>query len=376
MNIAVVREQAPGETRVALVPAHIQTLKKISPSVAVYIERGAGKTAGYPDDEYSEKGGHIVDREEALSKADVLLTVRACAAGGFGGDGDLSPLPAGATIIGQLNPYENHPAFDAVASGGYRAFALEKLPRITRAQSMDVLSSQANLAGYRAVLLGALELPKIFPMMMTAAGTIVPARVFVVGVGVAGLQAIATARRLGAVVSAYDIRPAVKEQVQSLGARFIELDLSTSQTESSGGYAKEMDEEFYRKQREKMLEVVAESDVVITTAAIPGKKAPILITEEMVHAMHPGSVVVDLAAERGGNCALTRPDERVSEGDVTILGPVNVPAGVAHHASQLYSRNITSFLESIVQDGSIAINEEDEIVAATLVSTATTKEES
>lgn len=376
MNIAVVREQAPGETRVALVPAHIPALMKGSPAVTVYVERGAGTQAGYPDEEYTEKGGQIVDRDEALSKADVLLTVRACAAGGFGSDGDLSPLPAGATLIGQLNPYEDHPSFDALASGGYRAFALEKLPRITRAQSMDVLSSQANLAGYRAVLLGALELSKIFPMMMTAAGTIVPARVFVVGVGVAGLQAIATARRLGAVVSAYDIRPAVKEQVKSLGARFIELELSSSQTESTGGYAKEMDEEFYRKQREKMLEVVAESDVVITTAAIPGKKAPILITGEMVHAMHPGSVVVDLAAERGGNCELTRPDERVTEKGVSILGPVNVAAGVAHHASQLFSKNITSFLETIVRDGSIVINEEDEIVAATLVSAEKTKEDS
>ena len=366
MNIAVLQESAPGETRVALVPTHIPGLIKMGAEVLV--EKGAGFVAGYPDDEYSDKGAQLTDRESALKKADILLTVRSLAAGGFGNDGNLAPLKSGATIVGQLNPYESHPSFDALEAGGYTAFALEKIPRITRAQSMDVLSSQANLAGYRSVLLGALALSKIFPMMMTAAGTVVPARVFVVGVGVAGLQAIATAKRLGAVVSAYDIRPAVKEQVESLGARFIELDLpTTDDTETSGGYAQEMDEEFYRKQREKMTEAVAAADVVITTAAVPGKPAPTLVTREMVAAMHPGTVVVDLAADRGGNCELTSPGETVDADGVKILGPVNVAAGIAHHASQLYSKNITSFLETIISEGQLNINRDDEIVAATLV---------
>ncbi len=365
MNVAVLRESAPGERRVALVPAHVPGLLKMDMSVLV--ETNAGLSAGYPDAEYLEKGATVTDRNTILTQADLLLAVRAMAAGGFGDDGSLKPLRLGAVVIGQLNPWESHPAFDAVRTGEYTAFSLEKIPRITRAQSMDVLSSQANLAGYRAVLLGALELPKMFPMMMTAAGTVVPARVFVVGVGVAGLQAIATAKRLGAVVSAYDIRPAVKEQVESLGARFIELDLTTGETETAGGYAREMDEEFYRKQREKMLEVVSESDVVITTAAIPGKPAPKLVTDEMVRAMRPGTVIVDLAAERGGNCELTVPGETVDVAGVHVLGPVNVPSGLAHHASQLFSKNITAFMETIVRDGTLHIDMEDEIVAATIV---------
>ena len=365
MNITVIKESAPDEFRVALAPAHVPALTALNATITV--ERGAGERAGFPDTLYLEKGAEIADRQDALKTADVVITVRGGAGGGIGDAGELAELKRGAILVGQLAPYAPHPSFNALVEHRLSAFSLERIPRITRAQSMDVLSSQANLAGYRAVLLAALELPKIFPMMMTAAGTVVPARVFVVGVGVAGLQAIATAKRLGAVVSAYDIRPAVKEQVESLGARFVEIDLDAENTESGGGYAREMDEEFYRKQREKMLEVVAESDVVVTTAAIPGRKAPILITKEMVSAMHPGAVIVDMAAERGGNCELTRAGETVNEDGVRILGPQNIAAGVANHASQLFSKNITTFLETIIRDGAPTIDRADEIVAATLI---------
>lgn len=367
MNIVVITETAPDEPRVALVPADVPGLTKTGATVVV--EAGAGSAAGFTDEEYVEKGAQIVTRAEALQQADVLCAVRiASAANPAAGGGVVEQLPEGAAVVALMNPYAPHPDFAVMAQRRQRAFALERIPRITRAQSMDVLSSQANIAGYRAVLLGATALPKLFPMMMTAAGTVVPARVFVVGVGVAGLQAIATAKRLGAVVSAYDIRPAVKEQVQSLGARFVEIELDAGDTETSGGYAREMDEEFYRKQREKMLEVVAETDVVITTAAIPGKKAPILVTQEMVEAMAPGTVVVDLAAERGGNCALTTAGETVTHGGVRILGPVNLAAEAAHHAAQLFSRNVATFLKELVsEEGSLTVDTEDEIVAATLI---------
>ena len=255
----------------------------------------------------------------------------------------------------------------ALADAKVTAFAMELIPRITRAQSMDALSSMANLAGYKAVLLAANHLPKIFPMMMTAAGTIIAAKVFIVGVGVAGLQAIATAKRLGAMVSAYDIRPAVKEQVQSLGAKFVEMELDTGDSETSGGYAKAMDEEFYKKQREMMLKVVAESDVVITTAAVPGKKAPILVTEEMVKGMNPRSVVVDLAAERGGNCEITEPGEIIVKHDVTIVGTTNLPSAIPFHASQTYSKNVTNLMGLLVKEGKLDLNMEDEIISGTVV---------
>jgi NAD(P) transhydrogenase subunit alpha len=255
------------------------------------------------------------------------------------------------------------------ADKGLTLFALELLPRITRAQSMDVLSSQANLAGYKAALLAADALPKLFPMMMTAAGTITPSRVFVVGAGVAGLQAIATARRLGAVVSAYDVRPAVKEQVESLGARFAEIGLDSQDAQDSGGYAKEMGKDFYRRQAEMMSGVLAESDAVITTAAVPGRKAPILVTQAMVEGMRPGSLIVDLAAERGGNCELTRPGGVVEHGGVKILGPLNLPSQVPYHASQLYGRNIATFLLHVARSGSVSIDASDEITAGTLVAT-------
>lgn len=366
VTIGVVRETAAGESRVALVPADVPTLLKRG--ARVLIECGAGLPAGYPDEKYGEKGAEIVgDRAGVLAGADLLMVVRGGAANPEGGAADAAALRREAAIVGLLDPWQPDPAFDTMVERHQRAFALERLPRITRAQSMDVLSSQANLAGYRAVLLAATHLPRIFPMLMTAAGTVVPARVLVVGVGVAGLQAIATAKRLGAVVSAYDVRPAVKEQVESLGARFVELDLDAHDSETTGGYAKQMDEDFYRRQRELMTAVVAEQDVVITTALIPGKAAPTLVTADMVRAMAPGSVIVDLAAERGGNCELTRPGETAREGEVQIVGPLNIASGVAHHASQLYSRNIVTFLATILAEGELKVDRDDEIIAATLV---------
>jgi NAD(P) transhydrogenase subunit alpha len=271
------------------------------------------------------------------------------------------------TLIGAFEPLTAFDAAREVAAKGVTQFALELVPRITRAQSMDILSSMATIAGYKAVLLAAEHLPKMFPMMMTAAGTIKPAKVFVIGAGVAGLQAIASSRRLGGQVQAYDVRPAVKEQVESLGAKFIEMELDTGAAEDKGGYAKAMGEEFYQKQREMMTRVVAEQDVVITTAAVPGKKAPVLITAEMVRGMRPRSVIVDLAAERGGNCELTRPGETVMEHDVTIVGPTNLPATVPYHASQMYAKNISTFLLNMIKEGKLELDMEDEIVAETLV---------
>ena len=326
MIVAVPRETYSGETRVALVPASLPALAKAG--AEVLIERSAGQAAGFPDDAYTGRGAKIVGREE-LFAADVILQVRAAGANAEAGRADLDCFRKDQIVIGSCDPLGTPEPAAELAGRGVTLFALELLPRITRAQSMDVLSSMATIAGYRAVLLAAETLPKMFPMMMTAAGTLAPAKVFIMGVGVAGLQAIATARRLGAVVSANDIRPAVKEQVQSLGAKFVELALDTSAAEGKSGYAKEMGEEFLKKQRELIARVIAESDVVITTAAVPGKKAPILVTAEMVAGMAPGAVIVDLAAERGGNCELTKPGETVVSGGVTILGPENLPSGGA-----------------------------------------------
>jgi len=380
MKIGVVKEGALGEKRVALVPADIPALRKAadaapgSASVQILVETGAGTAAGYTDDAYREKGATITSRGAVLSGADLLLAVRAGAANPQTGASDARALKEGATLIGLLEPWAPDPALAILAQRKIRTFSMERIPRITRAQSMDVLSSQANLAGYRAALMAAQELPRMFPMMMTSAGTLVPARVFVVGVGVAGLQAIATAKRLGAVVSAYDVRSAVKEQVHSLGARFVEMTLDADETESAGGYAREMSEEFYRRQREMMSAVVRESDVVITTAAVPGKRAPVLVTAEMVAGMKPGSVVVDLAAERGGNCELTRPGECVPHGGVRVMGPVNVASTIAFHASQLFSRNIVTLLGELIRGGgasagetSFPVDYDDEIVRATLI---------
>jgi len=366
MIVGVVKETFPGETRVALVPASVQQL--VRADLEVLVEPGAGTAAGYEDASYTDKGATLAaDRADVWRRADVVVQVRALGANPEAGKTDLERMRPGQTVIATCEPLTEHDATRAVAATGATLFSMEMMPRITRAQSMDILSSMATIAGYKAVLLGADALPKLFPMMMTAAGTLAAARVFVVGAGVAGLQAIASARRLGAVVHAYDVRPVVREQVESLGGKFVELELSTDTAEDAGGYAKELGEDFYAKQREMMLSVVAESDVVITTAAIPGKKAPILVTREMVEGMHRGSVVVDLAAERGGNCELTKPGERVDHNGVTILGPLNIPADVPYHASQMYSKNVATFLLHLVKDGELVVDLEDEITNGTLI---------
>jgi len=364
MKIAVLKEIFPGERRVAVVPATIPALVKSG--LDVMVETAAGEAAGFPDEAYRTAGARIVSREEAFG-ADCLLAVRTCGAGGEGWCHDRDRLRHGTVLIGMCDPLGSPGSCQQAAEKGIMLFSLELVPRITRAQSMDVLSSQANIAGYRAVLLAANTLPRILPMMTTAAGTITPAKVLVLGAGVAGLQAIATAKRLGAQVSGYDVRPAVKEQVQSLGAKFVELPLETGSSEAAGGYAKAMGEEFYARQRELLGRVVAESDVVICTALIPGQKAPVLVTAEMVARMKPGSVIVDMAAERGGNCEGSKPDETVVVDGVTILGPTNLPAEVAGHTSQLYAKNIATFLEHLVKSGLPTVAADDEICRETLV---------
>ena len=364
MKIGVIKERAKHESRVAVVPNHVATL--IKQGYTVYLEKGAGEKAGHSDALYKEKGVEVVNTLELLiEKADVLLTVRAGAADERGED-FAKKLRKDQIVIGLLEPYQAHPAFDAMLNQNITSFSMELIPRTTRAQSMDVLSSMANLAGYQSVVIGAQNSTKIFPMMMTAAGTIPPANVFVLGVGVAGLQAIATAKRLGAVVSAYDVRSEVKEQVNSLGAKFVEFALESASGE--GGYAKEMDEAYYQKQRELMKAELSSKDVVITTANIPGKKAPILITEEMVKGMQKGSVIVDLAAERGGNCELTEKGKTVIKHGVTIVGPENLAAQLVSNASMLYSKNITSFLQNLwIKNELGKINWDDDIVLATVV---------
>ena len=366
MIVGIPRETCPGERRVAVVPAAMAPLAK--KGIEVLVEAGAGEASGYTDHEYLDKGAKLVPRAELFQRADIILQVRSHGANPDAERTDLPLLRQGQLVIGTSDPLGEPKAVQELAQKGVTAFSLELVPRITRAQSMDVLSSMATIAGYKAVLLAANELPRMFPMMMTAAGTIKPARVFVVGAGVAGLSAIATAKRLGAVVEAYDVRPAVKEQVQSLGGKFVEFELETSAAEDKGGYAKAQDEAFYAKQREMMLRVVAGNDVVITTAAIPGRKAPILVTEAMVQGMQPGSVVVDLAAERGGNCELTKPGESVIAHGVTVLGPMNVPATVPFHASQMFAKNITTFLLSMFdKEGKLVLDMKDEVVRETMV---------
>jgi NAD(P) transhydrogenase subunit alpha len=362
MRVGIPKETWPGETRVALIPAGAATLKKAGLEVAV--EEGAGSSAGFTDDAYRQQGATVVDRGAVFASADVILTVRATPAGG--------PLRKGQAVIGFADPLGAPDVVHHIGSTGAILLSMELMPRITRAQSMDALSSMATIAGYKGVLLAANTSPRMFPMLMTAAGTVASARVFIVGVGVAGLQAIATARRLGAKVEAYDVRPAVKEQVQSLGAKFVELPIESADSEDKGGYAKAQDESFYKRQREMMLKVVAASDVVITTALVPGKRAPILLTAEMVEAMAPGSVVVDLAAERGGNCELTKPDEMVIHREVAIIGPSNPAAMVPYHASQMYSKNITTFLTHLLgktgaQEATLPIDLNDEITRETLL---------
>ena len=363
MRVGVPKETWPGETRVAVVPAAVPPL--IKAGLEVVVESGAGAAAGFPDEGYTSHGATLASRADVFRTADIILQVRAVPA-------EAALLRSGQSVIGFADPLGDPDQVRALAPTGVSLFSMELMPRITRAQSMDALSSMATIAGYKGVLLAANALPRMFPMLMTAAGTVSPARVFIVGAGVAGLQAIATARRMGAKVDAYDVRPAVKEQVQSLGAKFVELPLDAADSEDAGGYAKAQDESFYRRQREMMLKVVAAHDVVITTALIPGKRAPILLTAEMVGAMPPGSVVVDLAAERGGNCELTRPDETVVHNGVTIIGPSNPPALVPYHASQMYSKNITTFLAHLLgKEGgaqpALPIRPDDEITRETLL---------
>jgi NAD(P) transhydrogenase subunit alpha len=365
MIVGIPKETFPGERRVALIPAMVAGLRKAG--LEVLVEHEAGAAAGFSDARYEEKGARLADRAGVFGQADVLLQVRGPGANPERAAADLDLLREGQALIGHQEPLSEAAIVQKLAERGVTAFAMELMPRITRAQSMDSLSSMATIAGYRAVLLAAEALPRMFPMLMTAAGTLAPAKVFVVGVGVAGLQAIATARRLGAVVEAYDIRPAVADQVRSLGAKFVEFDLETSAAEDKGGYAREQSEEFLRRQQAEMGKVVAANDVVITTAAVPGKKAPILVTADMVRGMQPGSVIVDLAAERGGNCELTRPGETAIEGGVTILGPLNPASDTPNHASQMYAKNITTFMLHLVQDGDLKLDLGDEIVQGTLL---------
>lgn len=367
MIVGVPRESAAGERRVALTPSVVPSLVKAG--LEVCIEAGAGQAAGFSDAQYVEKGARLVaSRDELFRSAEIVAQVRALgAAGPDAGESDLGRLRAGQALVAMCDPLGSTTALERAAQRGATIFALEMAPRITRAQSLDVLSSQASIAGYRAVLLAAQALPKIFPMMNTAAGTITPAKVFVIGAGVAGLQAIATARRLGAVVSGYDVRPAVKDQVQSLGAKFVEMELDAKTAEGQGGYAQAMDETFYRRQRELMARVVAESDVVITTAAIPGKPSPVLITADMVERMPRGGVIVDLAAERGGNCELTVAGQTVERHGVTILGPLNLAADAPYHASQMFGKNMATFLTLLVQNGKLNVDQSDEIIRETLV---------
>jgi NAD(P) transhydrogenase subunit alpha len=364
--IGVPKESYPGERRVALVPMVIPTLAKAG--FEIIVESGAGVCAEYPDALYTEKGARIVpDRASVFSQADIITQVLCYGSNDINGKADLPLMRKGQVLVGFLRPLSSVEVLQQIAQTGVMAFAVELMPRSTRAQSMDALSSMGTIAGYKAVLLAAVTLPKLFPMMTTAAGTITPAKLFVIGAGVAGLQAIATARRLGAVVSAYDMRPASKEQVQSLGGRFVELPIEAKNAQDARGYGTAQDETFYAKQRELLARAVAESDVVITTAVIPGKKAPVLITADMVTKMAPGSVIVDLAAERGGNCELTRAGEVVVDNNVTIIGRINVASEVPYHASQMYARNLTAFLQYLVKDGKVRNDPDDEIVRETLL---------
>jgi proton-translocating NAD(P)+ transhydrogenase subunit alpha len=366
MLIGVPREIFPGERRVALTPSVIPALSKAGSGVIV--EAGAGSEAGYTDAEYAAKGAQLAaERSQVFEQAGVIVQVLCHGSNDRTGQADLPLFRPGQILVGFLRPFGSLETVEQLRATGVTAFSIELMPRITRAQSMDALSSMSTIAGYKAVLLAANRLPRMFPMLTTAAGTITPARVFVIGAGVAGLQAIATARRLGAVVSAYDLRPAAKEQVQSLGGRFVELPIEAKDAQDSSGYAKAQDEEFYRRQRELLGKVIAESDVVITAAVVPGKKSPVLVTEEMVKGMAPGSVIVDLAAERGGNCELSRAGEKIVAHGVTIIGYFNFASTVPHHASQMYARNISAFLNLLVKDGKLQLNLEDDIIQSTLL---------
>jgi len=364
--IGITRELVGGENRVSLCPDNVQSL--VDKGLELWVEQNAGAQAGFSDDDYISVGAKVVsDRDELFAKSDVILQVQSFGSNTENADDDLKRLKAKQLVIGMMDPLAQPQAAQQVADTGATAIALEMVPRISRAQSMDVLSSMATLAGYRSVLLGAEAAPRILPMLMTAAGTLQPARVLIMGVGVAGLQACATAKRLGAVVEAYDVRPAAREQIISVGATPVELDLPTESSEGAGGYAKKQSEEFLRMQREQMTEVVARQDIIITTAAIPGAKSPILVTEDMLKAMKTGSVLVDLAAERGGNCESTQMGKTVVAHGVTILGPENLASDAAFHASQMYGNNIQTLLELILEEGQINLDFEDEIVAGTVI---------
>ena len=366
MIVGVPKESYPGEQRVALVPGVLASLAKAG--LQVMLEAGAGESAGYPDSEYADRGGKVVtSRADIFAAAEIIVQVLCYGSNDKTGRADLPLLRNGQALVGFLRPLGTVETLREIARTGATAFSVELMPRTTRAQSMDALSSMATICGYKAVVMAADTLPRIFPMLTTAAGTITPGRVLIIGAGVAGLQAIATARRLGAVASAYDMRPAAKEQVQSLGGRFVELPIEAEDAQDARGYATAQGEEFYRKQRELLGEAVAANDVVITAAVIPGKTSPILVTKEMVARMAPGSVIVDLAAERGGNCELTRGGEIVVEHGVTIIGAFNLASSVPYHASQMYAKNVTAFLLNLVKDGKLQINEADEIHRETLL---------
>lgn len=366
MIVGVPKEIYPGERRVALVPAVIPNLKKAG--LELHVQAGSGLLAGYPDSEYADKGAKLVpSRAEIFQNADIVVQFLCHGANDKNGKEDLPLMRQGQVLVGFVRPLGTPTTLQEIAQRGVTAFSVEMIPRTTRAQSMDALSSMATICGYRAVVLAADTLPRMFPMLTTAAGTIAPARVLIIGAGVAGLQAIATARRLGAVASAYDMRPAAKEQVQSLGGRFVELAIEAKDAQDARGYGKAQDESFYEKQRELLGNTVAESDVVITAAVIPGKKSPVLVTKEMVARMAPGSVIVDLAAERGGNCELTKPDETIAAHGVTIIGEFNLAATVPYHASQLYARNVAAFLLHLTKDGKLQLNLQDDIIRETMV---------
>lgn len=356
MRIAVPRESADGETRVAATPETINKL--VSSGNTVTVQNGAGESAGHPDEQYSEAGATIAaDFAQTVSGADAVVKVQKPS------PEEIAQLPEGSILIGYLDPLTDEETARALTSRKISAFAMESVPRTTRAQSMDSLSSQATVAGYEAVLIAATQSPKFFPMLTTAAGTVRPAKVFVIGAGVAGLQAIATAKRLGAIVHGFDVRPAVKEQVESLGAKFVEIDLGTDDAETSGGYAKELTDEQKAKQTELMSETVIGSDIVITTAAIPGRPAPRLIPREVVGKMAPGSVIIDLAAETGGNCEITQAGETVVENGVKVVGPKNLPAAMPLHASQLYAKNVSNLLELMIgEEGAVNVDFSDEIL--------------
>lgn len=361
-NVFIPRERRPGETRVAATPDTVKRMVK--QGLAVTVERGAGESSAFLDAEYEAAGARLTDDPvEAAGAADILLSVRPLDAE------DVPALKPGAVVVGLLAPHQNLDLVRSLAQHRVTSLAMELIPRITRAQSMDALSSQASIAGYRAVLLAAWRLPKYFPLLMTAAGTIPPARVVIMGAGVAGLQAIATARRLGAVVEVSDVRPVVKEQVESLGGKFIPLPTPADAPsgEGQGGYAREMGEEFLRQQREIVKKHLANANAVITTALVPGRRAPILVTTEMVEAMRPGSVVIDLAVEQGGNCELSRADQEVLHNGVLILGPSNLAAGMPSDASTLYAKNVLALLQEIWKDGKITVDAADEILSGTLL---------